>query len=220
MDLPTFTDHAARRPHRRIHDHRRHPCGASARPGPAVPGAPRWRSCTVPRSGPVFNSDETFLATQAHVIQEGGQLYEEATDRKPPLVPYIYAARRTRARGARTRSRRSTRKSRASSRRCAARVATVVAGAAVGVSAGASANVGKSIDSSRGNSLRAPHGSCLTVRSLEHRRAARRPIRPARAGRRGSAGGTGIAGASRTRSSAASRRARARCRPGGCPPRR
>ena len=40
---------------------------------------------------PVFNSDETFLATQAHVIQEGGQLYEEATDRKPPLVPYIYA---------------------------------------------------------------------------------------------------------------------------------
>ena len=40
---------------------------------------------------PVFNSDETFLATQAHVIQDGGQLYEEATDRKPPLVPYIYA---------------------------------------------------------------------------------------------------------------------------------
>ena len=40
---------------------------------------------------PVFNSDETFLATQAHVIQEGGELYEEATDRKPPLVPYLYA---------------------------------------------------------------------------------------------------------------------------------
>ena len=40
---------------------------------------------------PVFNSDETFLATQAHVIEQGGQLYEEATDRKPPLVPYIYA---------------------------------------------------------------------------------------------------------------------------------
>jgi 4-amino-4-deoxy-L-arabinose transferase-like glycosyltransferase len=40
---------------------------------------------------PVFNSDETFLATQAHVIQQGGQLYEEATDRKPPLVPYVYA---------------------------------------------------------------------------------------------------------------------------------
>jgi 4-amino-4-deoxy-L-arabinose transferase-like glycosyltransferase len=41
---------------------------------------------------PVFNSDETFLATQAHVIQEGGQLYEQATDRKPPIVPYVYAA--------------------------------------------------------------------------------------------------------------------------------
>jgi 4-amino-4-deoxy-L-arabinose transferase-like glycosyltransferase len=41
---------------------------------------------------PVFNSDETFLATQAHVLNDGGQLYEEAIDRKPPVVPYIYAA--------------------------------------------------------------------------------------------------------------------------------
>ena len=41
---------------------------------------------------PVFNSDETFLATQAHVIRDGGQLYEDAADRKPPLVPYVYAA--------------------------------------------------------------------------------------------------------------------------------
>jgi 4-amino-4-deoxy-L-arabinose transferase-like glycosyltransferase len=40
---------------------------------------------------PVFNSDETFLATQAHVIEQGGNLYEQAADRKPPLVPYIYA---------------------------------------------------------------------------------------------------------------------------------
>jgi 4-amino-4-deoxy-L-arabinose transferase-like glycosyltransferase len=40
----------------------------------------------------VFNSDETFLATQAQVIQAGGELYEEAADRKPPLVPYVYAA--------------------------------------------------------------------------------------------------------------------------------
>jgi 4-amino-4-deoxy-L-arabinose transferase-like glycosyltransferase len=39
----------------------------------------------------VFNSDETFLATQAEVINEGGRLYEDATDRKPPLVPYLYA---------------------------------------------------------------------------------------------------------------------------------
>ena len=41
---------------------------------------------------PVFNSDETFVATQAHVIEQGGELYEDAIDRKPPLVPYIYAA--------------------------------------------------------------------------------------------------------------------------------
>lgn len=40
----------------------------------------------------VFNSDETFLATQAQVIRDGGSLYQEATDRKPPLVPYLYAA--------------------------------------------------------------------------------------------------------------------------------
>ena len=40
----------------------------------------------------VFNSDETFLATQAQVIRDGGSLYQEATDRKPPLVPYVYAA--------------------------------------------------------------------------------------------------------------------------------
>ncbi|HMG25698.1 MAG TPA: glycosyltransferase family 39 protein [Acidimicrobiia bacterium] len=39
----------------------------------------------------VFNSDETFLATQADVIRDGGKLYEEAADRKPPLVPYLYA---------------------------------------------------------------------------------------------------------------------------------
>ena len=40
----------------------------------------------------VFNSDETFLATQAQVIQDGGNLYHDAADRKPPLVPYVYAA--------------------------------------------------------------------------------------------------------------------------------
>jgi 4-amino-4-deoxy-L-arabinose transferase-like glycosyltransferase len=43
-------------------------------------------------STPVFNSDETFLATQAHVLNDGGQLYQDAIDRKPPLVPYVYAA--------------------------------------------------------------------------------------------------------------------------------
>jgi MFS family permease len=39
----------------------------------------------------VFNSDETFLATQAEVINDGGDLYADAADRKPPLVPYLYA---------------------------------------------------------------------------------------------------------------------------------
>src|SRR5689334_2177205 len=40
----------------------------------------------------VFNSDETYLATQAQVVRDGGNLYEQAADRKPPLVPYAYAA--------------------------------------------------------------------------------------------------------------------------------
>ncbi|HKF91129.1 MAG TPA: glycosyltransferase family 39 protein [Acidimicrobiia bacterium] len=40
----------------------------------------------------VFNSDESFLGAQAEVIDDGGKLYEEAADRKPPLVPYLYAA--------------------------------------------------------------------------------------------------------------------------------
>lgn len=41
---------------------------------------------------PVFNSDESFLATQAEVLNHGGRLYEDAADRKPPIVPYLYAA--------------------------------------------------------------------------------------------------------------------------------
>ncbi|MBV8949364.1 MAG: glycosyltransferase family 39 protein [Actinobacteria bacterium] len=39
----------------------------------------------------VFNSDETFLATQGQVLNHGGSLYHDAVDRKPPLVPYLYA---------------------------------------------------------------------------------------------------------------------------------
>src|SRR5688572_21756579 len=39
----------------------------------------------------VFNSDEAFLATQAEVLRDGGEIYRDAADRKPPLVPYIYA---------------------------------------------------------------------------------------------------------------------------------
>jgi len=40
----------------------------------------------------VFNTDEAYLATEAQVLDHGGQLYVDAVDRKPPLVPYVYAA--------------------------------------------------------------------------------------------------------------------------------
>jgi hypothetical protein len=42
-------------------------------------------------SARVFNSDEAYLATQAEVIQDGGHLYLDTVDRKPPVVPYLYA---------------------------------------------------------------------------------------------------------------------------------
>ncbi|MFN8034472.1 MAG: glycosyltransferase family 39 protein [Acidimicrobiia bacterium] len=38
----------------------------------------------------VFNSDEAYLATQAHVLDQGGKLYTDTVDRKPPIVPYLY----------------------------------------------------------------------------------------------------------------------------------
>jgi hypothetical protein len=40
----------------------------------------------------VFNSDEAYLATQAEVLTSGGRLYVDTVDRKPPVVPYVYAA--------------------------------------------------------------------------------------------------------------------------------
>ena len=42
--------------------------------------------------GRLFNSDEASLATMAMEIQRGGTLYHETADRKPPVVPYLYAA--------------------------------------------------------------------------------------------------------------------------------
>ncbi|WP_093611090.1 glycosyltransferase family 39 protein [Streptomyces indicus] len=39
---------------------------------------------------PVWNPDEGFLATQARMLADGGQLYETVVDRKPPLVPWLY----------------------------------------------------------------------------------------------------------------------------------
>ncbi|HEX2272894.1 MAG TPA: glycosyltransferase family 39 protein [Acidimicrobiales bacterium] len=40
----------------------------------------------------LFNSDEASLATMAMVIDRGGRLYHDTADRKPPVVPYVYAA--------------------------------------------------------------------------------------------------------------------------------
>ena len=40
----------------------------------------------------LFNSDEASLATMAMVIDRGGRLYRDTADRKPPVVPYVYAA--------------------------------------------------------------------------------------------------------------------------------
>jgi len=40
----------------------------------------------------LFNSDESSLATMAMVIDRGGRMYHETADRKPPVVPYVYAA--------------------------------------------------------------------------------------------------------------------------------
>jgi 4-amino-4-deoxy-L-arabinose transferase-like glycosyltransferase len=43
-------------------------------------------------SNRVFDSDEAYLATQAQVLADGGRLYVDTVDRKPPVVPYLYAA--------------------------------------------------------------------------------------------------------------------------------
>jgi hypothetical protein len=43
-------------------------------------------------SNHVFNADEAYIATEAQVLNDGGRLYVDAVDRKPPVVPYLYAA--------------------------------------------------------------------------------------------------------------------------------
>jgi 4-amino-4-deoxy-L-arabinose transferase-like glycosyltransferase len=40
----------------------------------------------------LFNSDEASIATMGMVIERGGEFYRDTADRKPPAVPYIYAA--------------------------------------------------------------------------------------------------------------------------------
>ncbi len=42
--------------------------------------------------GRLFSSDEASIASMAMVIDHGGTLYHQTADRKPPIVPYIYAA--------------------------------------------------------------------------------------------------------------------------------
>jgi hypothetical protein len=39
-----------------------------------------------------LNPDEAFLATEAQVLNNGGHLDHDVVDRKPPIVPYLYAA--------------------------------------------------------------------------------------------------------------------------------
>ncbi|MEU6992762.1 glycosyltransferase family 39 protein [Streptomyces sp. NPDC046465] len=41
--------------------------------------------------GPLWSPDEGYLAVQARMLAHGGALYETVVDRKPPLVPWLYA---------------------------------------------------------------------------------------------------------------------------------
>ncbi|MFJ4205050.1 ArnT family glycosyltransferase [Streptomyces sviceus] len=41
---------------------------------------------------PLWNPDEGYLAVQARLLAQGGQLYETVVDRKPPFVPWLYEA--------------------------------------------------------------------------------------------------------------------------------
>ncbi|MCU1352558.1 MAG: hypothetical protein JWM05_1767, partial [Acidimicrobiales bacterium] len=40
----------------------------------------------------LYDPDEAAIAAQAIAIRDGGTLYVDAVDRKPPLPPYLYAA--------------------------------------------------------------------------------------------------------------------------------
>ena len=41
---------------------------------------------------PLFDADEATIGTVARAINAGDRLYHETVDRKPPVVPYVYAA--------------------------------------------------------------------------------------------------------------------------------
>uniref|UniRef100_UPI0034DF457C ArnT family glycosyltransferase n=1 Tax=Streptomyces flavofungini TaxID=68200 RepID=UPI0034DF457C len=44
---------------------------------------------------PLWSPDEGYLAVQARMLAQGGALYETVVDRKPPLVPWLYAGNAT-----------------------------------------------------------------------------------------------------------------------------
>lgn len=48
------------------------------------------RAATI--SGRELSIDEAYLAVEAQALLDGGHLYTEIADRKPPIVPYLYAA--------------------------------------------------------------------------------------------------------------------------------
>ncbi|WP_128431036.1 ArnT family glycosyltransferase [Streptomyces cyaneus] len=41
---------------------------------------------------PLWNPDEGYLAVQARLLAQGGELYDTVVDRKPPLLPWLYQA--------------------------------------------------------------------------------------------------------------------------------
>lgn len=41
---------------------------------------------------PFWSPDEGYLAVQARMLADGGELYETVVDRKPPLLPWLYEA--------------------------------------------------------------------------------------------------------------------------------
>lgn len=41
---------------------------------------------------PFWSPDEGYLAVQARILANGGELYETVVDRKPPLLPWLYEA--------------------------------------------------------------------------------------------------------------------------------
>lgn len=76
-----------------------------ARPRPTRPAAHGYWSTLLPLLAalalairlpsflhPFWSPDEGFLAVQARILADGGELYETVVDRKPPLLPWLYEA--------------------------------------------------------------------------------------------------------------------------------